>query len=213
MNTLGFLLGGGDDESPRWGHSPRMSGGSGVKALSQILSDEAFSYSLKHISKGGGGGGGTSHFMEEHSPPISIFPIFQDDVMKWKYVPRYWPFVWGIHRSPGNSPHKGRWRGALLFTLICAWPNGWVNNQDADDLRRRRAHYDVIVMWCRIVIRWSGQPWDLSAFNASHSSELVERVKLGAFRAWWKEWPHIWQTALPWLPFLEINYILHSAAV
>ena len=35
---------------------------------------------------------------------------------------RYWPFVRGIHRSPVNSPHKGqsRWRGALMFSLICA---------------------------------------------------------------------------------------------
>ena len=33
---------------------------------------------------------------------------------------RYWPFVWGIHRSPMNSPHKGQWRGALMFSLICA---------------------------------------------------------------------------------------------
>ena len=26
----------------------------------------------------------------------------------------------GIHRSPVNSPHKGQWRGALIFSLICA---------------------------------------------------------------------------------------------
>ena len=38
-----------------------------------------------------------------------------DDVIKWKHFPRYWPFVRGIHRSPVNSPHKGQWRGALLF--------------------------------------------------------------------------------------------------
>ena len=30
-----------------------------------------------------------------------------DDVIKWKYFPRYWPFVRGIHRSPVNSPHNG----------------------------------------------------------------------------------------------------------
>ena len=29
-----------------------------------------------------------------------------DDVIKWKHFPRYWPFVRGIHRSPVNSPHK-----------------------------------------------------------------------------------------------------------
>ena len=68
------------------------------------------------------------------------------DVIKWNHFPRYWPFVRGIHRSPVNSPHKGQWRGALMFSLICVWINGWVNNREAGDLRRHRAHYDVIVM-------------------------------------------------------------------
>ena len=54
-----------------------------------------------------------------------------DDVIKWKHFPRYWPFVRGIHRSPVNSPHKGQWRGALMFSLICAWTNGWANNRNA----------------------------------------------------------------------------------
>ena len=74
------------------------------------------------------------------------YTISHDDVTKWKHFPRYWPFVRGIHRSPVNSPHKGQWRGALMFSLICAWINGWVNNREAGDLRRHRAHYDVIVM-------------------------------------------------------------------
>ena len=69
-----------------------------------------------------------------------------DDVIKWKKNPRYWPFVRGIHRSAGNSPHKGQWRGALMFSLICAWINGWVNNREAGDLRSHHAHYDVTVM-------------------------------------------------------------------
>ena len=72
--------------------------------------------------------------------------IFHDDVIKWKHFPRYWPFVRGIHRSPMNSLHKGQWRGALMFSLICVWIYGWVNNREAGDLRRNQAHYDVIVM-------------------------------------------------------------------
>ena len=43
-------------------------------------------------------------------------------------------------------PHKGQWRGALMFSLICAWINGWVNNREAGDLRRHCAHYDITVM-------------------------------------------------------------------
>ena len=69
-----------------------------------------------------------------------------DDVIKWKHFLRNWPFVRGIHRSPVNSPHKGQWRGALMFSWICVWINDWVNNREAGDVRRYRAHYDVIVM-------------------------------------------------------------------
>ena len=75
-----------------------------------------------------------------------------DDVIEWKHFPRYWPFVRGIHRWPVNSPHKGQWRWVLMFSLIFAWTNGWVNNQDASDLRRHCAHYCVIVMYSRHVL-------------------------------------------------------------
>ena len=68
------------------------------------------------------------------------------DVIKWKHFPRNWPFLRGIHRSPVNSPHKGQWRGALMFSLICVWMNDWVNNREAGDLRRHLDHYDVSVM-------------------------------------------------------------------
>ena len=33
-----------------------------------------------------------------------------------------------------------------MFSLICVWINGWVNNREASDLRRYLAHYDVTVM-------------------------------------------------------------------
>ena len=69
-----------------------------------------------------------------------------DGVIKWKYFPRYWPFVRGIHRSLVNSAHKGQWRGALMLSLIRAWTNSWANNRDAGDLRRHRVHYDVTAM-------------------------------------------------------------------
>ena len=67
------------------------------------------------------------------------------DVIKWRHFSHYWPFVRGIHRWPVNFPHKGQWRGTLLFSLICAWTNDWVNTRDAGDLRRHRSHYDVTV--------------------------------------------------------------------
>ena len=62
--------------------------------------------------------------------------------------------------SPVHSRHKGQWRGALMFTLICVWINGWVNNREAGDLRRYRAHYDVIVMISPDILNMlSGQQW------------------------------------------------------
>ena len=47
---------------------------------------------------------------------------------------------------PVNSPHKGQWRGTLMFSFICTWIHGWVNTCDAGDLRRHRGHYDANVM-------------------------------------------------------------------
>ena len=72
--------------------------------------------------------------------------ICHDDVIKWKHFPHHWPFVRGIHYSPEDSPHKGQWCRALMFSLICAWTNGWANNGDADDSRCHHTHYDVTAM-------------------------------------------------------------------
>ena len=77
---------------------------------------------------------------------ILFISMKHDDVIKWKRFPRYCPFVRGIHRSPVNPPHEGQWHGALMFSLIGAWINSWVNNRETADLRRRRTHYDAIVM-------------------------------------------------------------------
>ena len=60
---------------------------------------------------------------------VIIFNTKHDDVIKWKHYPCYWPFVRGIHRSP----HKGQWCRAFMFSLICVWINGWVNNREAGD--------------------------------------------------------------------------------
>ena len=79
-------------------------------------------------------------------------------------------FVRGIHRSPVNSPHKGQWRGALMFSLICVWINDWViNNREAGDLRRYRAHYDIIVMLISsCIICFCGQVWIFPNLCVSH---------------------------------------------
>ena len=51
-------------------------------------------------------------------PPISHCRkmVEHDDVIKWNYFPRYWPFARGIHRSLVYFPHKGQWSEALIFS-------------------------------------------------------------------------------------------------
>ena len=96
-----------------------------------------------------------------------------DDVIKWKHFPRYWPFVRGIHRSLVNPLHKGQWRGALMFSIICAWINRWVYNRTAGDLRRHRAHYDVIVMF-QCCLGKKNTRWDLCRRN----NPVLSRISL-----------------------------------
>ena len=69
-----------------------------------------------------------------------------DDVIKWKYYPRYCPLCGEFTGHRWIPRTKGQWRGALMFSVICIWINGWINNREAGDLRRHRDYYDVIVM-------------------------------------------------------------------
>ena len=60
-------------------------------------------------------------------------------------------FSWWRHQMEKFSAllalcHKGLWRRVLIFPLIRVWINSWANDEDADDLRRHRAHHDVTVM-------------------------------------------------------------------
>ena len=51
-----------------------------------------------------------------------------------------------------NSPVSGEFpaqrpvKRSFDVFFICVWINGWVNNREAGDLRRYRAHYEVTVM-------------------------------------------------------------------
>ena len=67
-------------------------------------------------------------------------------------------------RSSVDSPHKGQWHGAKMFSLICAWTNTWANNRDAGGLRRYRVHYDVTVMELNIKM------------ESSHIKSLIEFI-------------------------------------
>ena len=79
-----------------------------------------------------------------------------DDVIKWKHFPRYWPFVRGIHRSPVNSPHKGQWRGALMFSfdlhlnkrLSKQWWGWWFETPSRSLWRHCNGFSAIFVLMC-----------------------------------------------------------------
>ena len=81
----------------------------------------------------------------------------------------------------GNSPNKGQWCRALMFSLICAWTNSWSNNWDASDLRSHHTHYDVTVKFMGNVTTFDGlvqycsfihdRPW-ISLWIKSISNKL-----------------------------------------
>ena len=81
-----------------------------------------------------------------------------------------------------NSPHKGQWRGALMFSLILAWINGWVNNREAGDLRHHQAYYDVTVMNREIIPgghSWNYWPVTLSSLSTDCNSPVSKFMKKG----------------------------------
>ena len=113
------------------------------------------------------------------------------------------PFVWGIHRSPVNFPHKGQWRGVLMFSLIWTWTNSWASNNDAGDLRRYHAHYDVIVRftnnWGRDTITTicvSGPQWINIIYISfslvrGHYVNLSKCTCILLFNSWLKNFDYI----------------------
>ena len=76
---------------------------------------------------------------------VQIF-LHHDDVINWTRFTRYWLFVREIHQWQVNCSYKGQWCGALMFSLIFSWTNGWANSRYAGDLKRNRDHCDVTVL-------------------------------------------------------------------
>ena len=80
--------------------------------------------------------------------------------------------VSGIHRSLVNSPHKGQWRRALMFSLVCVWTNSWANSLDAGDLRCHRAHYHFTVMFCHCC-HWCHNQYPHSLIAKDHQFDIL----------------------------------------
>ena len=70
-----------------------------------------------------------------------------------------------VHNSPINSPYKGQWRGAFIFSLICPWTNGSVvNNRNAGDLDE-------------IVLIMTSLQWHNNCIHSKHTNR---------YRSWWQ---------------------------
>ena len=52
-----------------------------------------------------------------------------------------------------------------MFSLICSWTNGWVNNRDAGDVRRHCAYYGVTVFKLTIFVLFDFEVWRMTLKN------------------------------------------------
>ena len=101
----------------------------------------------------------------------------------------YRPFVRGIHRSPVNSPHKGQWHRALIFSLNYTWTYGWVNNRDAGDLRRHCVHYDATLMlpiFSRVIVLQGFRIALGQSCDCSNASEVTQEEACKLTTSWWR---------------------------
>ena len=132
--------------------------------------------------------------MNSHPWHIHRWP--HDDVIKWKHF-------------PVNSPHKGQRRGALMFYLICARINGWVNNGDAGDLRRHRAYYDVIVMFLYqnvlSVRRWGSF---LFCFDGEFDQYKCQYY-IHIWHHGWNMTEDLWSVSKCWLTIVTLYFLYH----
>ena len=110
-------------------------------------------------------------------------------------IPPYRSFVRGIHQSPMKSPHKGQWRGALVFSLIFAWTKDYANNRDAGDLRPQS-----LPLWrrCKVYDGWQcGLPgpgpyfqslkWRHNGRHAPFNHRGLDCLLNRLFRRTWKK--------------------------
>ena len=103
------------------------------------------------------------------------------------------PFIQAqIKENIKVSHHKGQWCRALMFPLICALINGWVNNHEAGDLRWHLAHYDVTVMrdgltQCPLVMPYGcmefGQSW-LRYWLGAIGHQAITWTKIDHIQRW-----------------------------
>ena len=85
------------------------------------------------------------------------------------------PFVWEIHRSSMNSPHKGQWRGAFMLFYLR------LNKRLSEQLRCRSFETPSRSLWRHCNVSWYHDVYksplfiwisDILRWNLSYSNEL-----------------------------------------
>ena len=93
---------------------------------------------------------------------------------------------------PGEFPAQRPVTQSFDIFFICVWINGWVNNREAGDLRRHRAHYDVTVMQCPhgtgdrflpFKTMFCPHDWDLG-FNTKYARETYHAFLSSCYLAY-----------------------------
>ena len=176
--------------------------GRGMRALSQILSDVSLSYSLKHISTGEH----SLHISWRSTHPLHLYFLFWWWRHQMETCSALLAFVRGIHRWL-RGIHRPVTRGFDVFFDLR------LNKRLSKQSRRRWFETPSRSLWrhCNVVPNTDPVIRAAVGYFGVQRVTLVqfwigETGQIGRFRALWKEWPQIWHTALPWLPFLEINY-------
>ena len=129
------------------------------------------------------GGVGVGCGMTERFP--SQRPVMQNAVLSSPNgnIFRVTGPLWGESTGPRWIPlTKASNAGALMYSLICARTNGWVNNRDPGNLRCNFAHYEVTVMVSMLwyhhyypfhrIAWYSGSSCESSITGGSHRSVI-----------------------------------------
>ena len=152
-------------------------------------------------------------------PCFVIFPIFriierlttiEFHFQMWQVSSQlsYWTYQlisncnsWWRHQMETFSAllalcaHKGQWRGAFMFSLICAWTKCWANNGDACDLRRHCVHYNVILMYYEDRVPVYERHWEYQDRNPSNCCQgacpIISR-KIYVIDNFYKLWINAW---------------------
>ena len=128
--------------------------------------------------------------------------------------------LWGNPLVTGGSPYKGQRRWALVFSLIRAWTNGWVNNRDTGDPRRHHSHYDVTLMGYWGYRLWNPQLWTNALWsisrhwslghNVSNVYQMLSYDRTGHIDVVWTCWRHQTET---FSALLDICAWIHRSPV